>query len=149
VCRCCAVRLLLVELIINASHCRLNDIAQTAPMHAWNAAGSPINLCHEEQQSPSSLPRPLPRQSQPTLQEHAKKRHLCPGAGKYQCSERFTTSGHAQRHLKKHTGQKTHFCRSCKQSFARADNLRQHQQTDRHHRSHQSQHVPLAHRTVQ
>jgi hypothetical protein len=119
-------------------------------MYARNAAGSKINLLHESAKShmnPESsrtprelqtpvylaLLRSLPRRNHSTLQ-HAKKRYSCPQAKTYDCDDKFTTSGHARRHLRRHTGQKTHLCSSCDMRFTRADNLRQHQQSDRHRR---------------
>ncbi|KAI5275754.1 hypothetical protein E4T47_01273 [Aureobasidium subglaciale] len=59
-----------------------------------------------------------------------KKNHYpCPLAKHYNCSDFFTTSGHAARHAKKHTGKKDAFCPECNKAFTRKDNMEQHRRT--------------------
>jgi uncharacterized Zn finger protein (UPF0148 family) len=50
------------------------------------------------------------------------------------CSDFFTTSGHAARHAKKHTGKKDAFCPECNKAFTRKDNMEQHRRTHQHGR---------------
>jgi hypothetical protein len=58
-----------------------------------------------------------------------KNNYPCPMAKEYDCRSYFTTSGHARRHAKKHTGEKSQICPECKKSFARKDNMDQHRKT--------------------
>lgn len=50
-------------------------------------------------------------------------------AKQYNCNDFFTTSGHAARHAKKHTGKKDAFCPECNKAFTRKDNMEQHRRT--------------------
>lgn len=45
------------------------------------------------------------------------------------CTDLFTTSGHAARHGKKHSGEKNVVCPVCNKAFTRKDNMKQHQRT--------------------
>jgi len=67
----------------------------------------------------------------PTTQQPTKKKNQypCPVAKSYDCNEFFTTSGHAARHAKKHTGKKDAICPECKKAFTRKDNMEQHRRT--------------------
>jgi hypothetical protein len=58
-----------------------------------------------------------------------KKRHPCGLAAKTGCDKMFTTSGHAARHAKVHTGEKETPCPECGKHFARVDNMKQHLKT--------------------
>ncbi|KAK6443220.1 hypothetical protein LTR95_000044 [Oleoguttula sp. CCFEE 5521] len=58
-----------------------------------------------------------------------KNQYPCPMAKAYNCSDYFTTSGHAARHAKKHTGKKDAFCPECNKAFTRKDNMEQHRRT--------------------
>lgn len=59
-----------------------------------------------------------------------KKNHYpCPMAKQFGCTDLFTTSGHAARHAKKHTGKKDAFCPECNKAFTRKDNMEQHRRT--------------------
>lgn len=59
-----------------------------------------------------------------------KKNHYpCPVSKQYACNEFFTTSGHAARHAKKHTGKKDAICPECGKAFTRKDNMEQHRRT--------------------
>ncbi|KAL9080044.1 MAG: hypothetical protein Q9157_001128 [Trypethelium eluteriae] len=55
-------------------------------------------------------------------------------AKQYGCTDFFTTSGHAARHAKKHTGKKDAFCPECNKAFTRKDNMEQHRRTHQHGR---------------
>ena len=50
-------------------------------------------------------------------------------AKQFGCTDFFTTSGHAARHAKKHTGKKDAFCPECNKAFTRKDNMEQHRRT--------------------
>ena len=56
-------------------------------------------------------------------------RYPCPHAQRSGCTDTFTTSGHAARHGKKHTGEKNVFCPVCNKAFTRKDNMKQHERT--------------------
>ncbi|MCJ1235691.1 hypothetical protein MMC14_003662 [Varicellaria rhodocarpa] len=58
-----------------------------------------------------------------------KKKYPCPHAKAYSCTDTFTTSGHAARHGKKHTGEKNILCPTCNKAFTRKDNMKQHERT--------------------
>lgn len=58
-----------------------------------------------------------------------KNSYPCPVSKQYNCSEHFTTSGHAARHAKKHTGKKDAICPECNKAFTRKDNMEQHRRT--------------------
>lgn len=58
-----------------------------------------------------------------------KNSYPCPVAKQYNCTDHFTTSGHAARHAKKHTGKKDAFCPECNKAFTRKDNMEQHRRT--------------------
>lgn len=58
-----------------------------------------------------------------------KNKYPCPYAQAHSCSATFTTSGHAARHGKKHTGEKGVHCPVCNKAFTRKDNMKQHERT--------------------
>ncbi|GAB7348507.1 hypothetical protein MBLNU459_g6909t1 [Dothideomycetes sp. NU459] len=58
-----------------------------------------------------------------------KNQYPCPLAKQIGCTDFFTTSGHAARHAKKHTGKKDAFCPECNKAFTRKDNMEQHRRT--------------------
>lgn len=60
-----------------------------------------------------------------------KNKYPCPYAASHSCSATFTTSGHAARHGKKHTGEKSVHCPICNKAFTRKDNMKQHIRTHR------------------
>ncbi|KAF7159581.1 hypothetical protein CNMCM6106_006897 [Aspergillus hiratsukae] len=62
-----------------------------------------------------------------------KNKYPCPFAASHGCSATFTTSGHAARHGKKHTGEKSVHCPICDKAFTRKDNMKQHIRTHRTH----------------
>jgi hypothetical protein len=64
-----------------------------------------------------------------------KNQYPCPLAKEYGCSHFFTTSGHAARHAKKHTGKKDAFCPECNKAFTRKDNMEQHRRTHQNGRN--------------
>ncbi|KAK2767772.1 hypothetical protein FQN54_003931 [Arachnomyces sp. PD_36] len=60
-----------------------------------------------------------------------KHKYPCPFAATHACQATFTTSGHAARHGKKHTGEKSVHCPVCNKAFTRKDNMKQHRRTHR------------------
>ncbi|KAF7719356.1 Nutrient and stress factor 1 [Penicillium ucsense] len=60
-----------------------------------------------------------------------KSKYPCPYARSHGCIATFTTSGHAARHGKKHTGEKSVHCPICSKAFTRKDNMKQHIRTHR------------------
>jgi hypothetical protein len=62
-------------------------------------------------------------------QQPKKNQYPCPMAKQVGCTDFFTTSGHAARHAKKHTGKKDAFCPECNKAFTRKDNMEQHRRT--------------------
>jgi len=64
-----------------------------------------------------------------TSSKATKKKYPCPHAARYGCPDTFTTSGHAARHGKKHTGEKNIHCPTCNKAFTRKDNMKQHERT--------------------
>ncbi|OAP60722.1 hypothetical protein AYL99_05724 [Fonsecaea erecta] len=58
-----------------------------------------------------------------------KNKYPCPFAQSHNCQATFTTSGHAARHGKKHTGEKGVHCPVCNKAFTRKDNMKQHERT--------------------
>lgn len=62
-----------------------------------------------------------------------KNKYPCPYTASHGCTATFTTSGHAARHGKKHTGEKSVHCPICNKAFTRKDNMKQHIRTHRTH----------------
>ena len=83
--------------------------------------------------SVNSSTQESPRQSNvstlPTRPAVRKNTYPCPLAEAFSCSDRFTTSGHAARHARTHTGKKDAFCPECNRAFIRRDNMEQHRRT--------------------
>ncbi|OCK85928.1 hypothetical protein K432DRAFT_388178 [Lepidopterella palustris CBS 459.81] len=76
--------------------------------------------------------RPQPTENRtmsPANPRSKKNSYPCPMAKQYNCTDYFTTSGHAARHAKKHTGKKDAFCPECNKAFTRKDNMEQHRRT--------------------
>jgi hypothetical protein len=104
------------------------------------------NMYPPMQHIPSALPYPgqqahpvfYPQQSAAEHPQSAqaqqngrpkKNQYPCPMAKQYNCPDFFTTSGHAARHAKKHTGKKDAVCPECMKAFTRKDNMEQHRRT--------------------
>lgn len=105
------------------------SIAHTSgPLPYPPANGPPVayyqpQVGAEESTPPSTNPR------------SKKNSYPCPVAKQYNCNDYFTTSGHAARHAKKHTGKKDAFCPECNKAFTRKDNMEQHRRTHQSGRS--------------
>jgi len=85
----------------------------------------------------ASVPPPPPPAApiEPAFKVPKKNHYPCPVSKQYDCSEHFTTSGHAARHAKKHTGKKDAICPECNKAFTRKDNMEQHRRTHSNFRS--------------
>ncbi|KIW13077.1 hypothetical protein PV08_08264 [Exophiala spinifera] len=80
----------------------------------------------------SAPPSSTPSATSPTTTGSAppkKNKYPCPYAQSHHCQSTFTTSGHAARHGKKHTGEKGVHCPICNKAFTRKDNMKQHERT--------------------
>jgi hypothetical protein len=83
----------------------------------------------QPQQHHVSEPLATPTAPSPANGRKGKNSYPCPMAKQYSCTDHFTTSGHAARHAKKHTGKKDAHCPDCGKSFTRKDNMEQHRRT--------------------
>jgi hypothetical protein len=70
-----------------------------------------------------------PSSNSPSNTAGKKNKYPCPYATSHNCHATFTTSGHAARHGKKHTGEKGVHCPICNKAFTRKDNMKQHERT--------------------
>ncbi|MCJ1252441.1 hypothetical protein MMC24_000247 [Lignoscripta atroalba] len=99
------------------------------------AASEPVPPLSPQAPLRTSIPAPSTSTSQnaPTTSNNtpksSKKKYPCPHAQRYSCTDTFTTSGHAARHGKKHTGEKNILCPTCNKAFTRKDNMKQHERT--------------------
>jgi hypothetical protein len=98
-----------------------------------NYPGLPISPADAQQMpTPSSSSKSnshLPASTPPTSAPAKKNKYPCPYASSHHCTATFTTSGHAARHGKKHTGEKGVHCPVCDKAFTRKDNMKQHERT--------------------
>jgi uncharacterized Zn-finger protein len=71
---------------------------------------------------------PYPNQATP---DRGSKRYPCRFRDSQLCEKTFTTSGHASRHSKIHTAERSVHCtfQGCQKRFTRADNMKQHLET--------------------
>ncbi|KAK7511414.1 uncharacterized protein IWZ02DRAFT_369255 [Phyllosticta citriasiana] len=86
---------------------------------------------HVFMRPPGTERQPMP----PTNPKTKKNQYPCPLAKTFGCNDYFTTSGHAARHAKKHTGKKDAVCPDCKKAFTRKDNMEQHRRTHQNGRN--------------
>lgn len=98
-------------------------------------APQPQQLQQQPQPNNSNSPASEPsRVSTVSAQSNSKtqpkkNQYPCPMAKQVGCTDFFTTSGHAARHAKKHTGKKDALCPECNKAFTRKDNMEQHRRT--------------------
>ncbi|KAL9123783.1 MAG: hypothetical protein Q9217_006821 [Psora testacea] len=97
-----------------------NHVNSMQPPQKANSSTAPIKP------SPNSSTPAKASAAPPTP---AKKKYPCPHAQTFNCADTFTTSGHAARHGKKHTGEKNVHCPTCGKAFTRKDNMKQHERT--------------------
>ena len=112
-------------------------LSSTQSSYQSATSGVAPSLVESSTSSLSTLPLPDEQQPQ-TLQKPStgkKNSYPCPLAKQLGCTDLFTTSGHAARHAKKHTGRKDALCPECNKAFTRKDNMEQHRRTHRAGRS--------------
>ena len=106
-----------------------------APSLNTNPPSLPLDPSHSSTQSstsPTTATSPShtsTTSTSPPAQPGPKKKYPCPHAAAFACTDTFTTSGHAARHGKKHTGEKNVHCPTCGKAFTRKDNMKQHERT--------------------
>ena len=105
--------------------------AYPLPGSASLTAQPPVPLYPAHQHPAGAQQQQLPAPKQPGK----KNQYPCPLAKEFSCSHFFTTSGHAARHAKKHTGKKDAFCPECNKAFTRKDNMEQHRRTHQNGRN--------------
>ncbi|EME50223.1 hypothetical protein DOTSEDRAFT_68933 [Dothistroma septosporum NZE10] len=105
--------------------------AQMVPQQSLAQQSPPQNAVYRGSNSPSSEPSRVSTVSQQSNNKNQPKKNQypCPMAKQVGCTDFFTTSGHAARHAKKHTGKKDAFCPECNKAFTRKDNMEQHRRT--------------------
>lgn len=105
---------------------------QLPPQHV-----APPQSVYRSSTSPSSEPSRVSTVSATSNAKSQSKKNSypCPMAKQYGCTDFFTTSGHAARHAKKHTGKKDAFCPECNKAFTRKDNMEQHRRTHQNGRT--------------
>ncbi|MCJ1373223.1 hypothetical protein MMC20_004451 [Loxospora ochrophaea] len=86
------------------------------------------NMVGVERTSPAA-------KSSTNASKSTKKKYPCPYRERDGCTDTFTTSGHAARHGKKHTGEKNILCPTCHKAFTRKDNMKQHERTHKNGQS--------------
>ena len=101
--------------------------APPIPTSAPTSATSPTSPTSASAGPPSGS-------SSSSASKPARKKYPCPHAARFHCPDTFTTSGHAARHGKKHTGEKNILCPTCHKAFTRKDNMKQHERTHRQNR---------------
>ncbi|CRG85131.1 hypothetical protein PISL3812_02259 [Talaromyces islandicus] len=88
---------------------------------------SPLPTVHSREPSFGSNDGLTSPANPPETEKKPKKnKYACPYAASHSCTATFTTSGHAARHGKKHTGEKSVHCPICNKAFTRKDNMKQH-----------------------
>lgn len=109
----------------------LAQVAHQQPM--------PLPPQQQQQQQPQQQQSPTAASANGTgasaKQPGKKNQYPCPLAKEYSCNNFFTTSGHAARHAKKHTGKKDAYCPECNKAFTRKDNMEQHRRTHQNGRN--------------
>lgn len=132
-------------------HCRPNGVqplfspvssTDHAGLDTFNLSSASIKTLHHQSQSRQlsgrgldaasalscTLPgiNPFDQQNTTKIQmDEPEKNHKCPYTKNYGCSATFTTSSHAARHGRKHTGRKPAQCPVCSSAFSRKDNMKQ------------------------
>jgi hypothetical protein len=97
------------------------DIPGALPYHPAHAA---MHFPQQQAMDGAAAPSAAQANGRPK-----KNQYPCPMAKAIGCKDYFTTSGHAARHAKKHTGKKDAICPECNKAFTRKDNMEQHRRT--------------------
>jgi hypothetical protein len=126
-----------------APHKDMNSVYAQLP-----SASGPLAYHHPPPAQLGYFPQPPPLEQQQQQQQQPdaaasttsngrpkKNSYPCPMAKAYNCGDFFTTSGHAARHAKKHTGKKDACCPECNKTFTRKDNMEQHRRTHQNGRN--------------
>lgn len=101
-----------------------------APPHAEIAQlPTPVSSTSNSTSNSISQPPVASKTSPQNAAAPKKNKYPCPYAQSHNCTATFTTSGHAARHGKKHTGEKGVHCPICNKAFTRKDNMKQHERT--------------------
>ena len=101
----------------------------------YNNAALAVNSSPSSHTTPAVTPSTsAPANSTTSTAKTLKKKYPCPHASRFSCPDTFTTSGHAARHGKKHTGEKNIRCPTCNKAFTRKDNMKQHERTHKNGR---------------
>lgn len=103
------------------------QMAQQPPMQQPQAPPQVFRQSTSPSSEPSRVSNASAQSNSKTPQK--KNQYPCPMAKQVGCNDFFTTSGHAARHAKKHTGKKDAFCPECNKAFTRKDNMEQHRRT--------------------
>jgi len=124
------------------NHTRLEELAagvaltsmRTQP--ACTARPLPPTFSGSPYMAPHSPPPSSRRSASPRAPRDVNGNRLypCPLASTYRCEQHFSTSGHARRHSRIHTGERGAECPECGQRFSRQDNMQQHRRTHRNGR---------------
>lgn len=119
------------ELLMDSVYPSLGPPLQTHFQYPLPESSTPISPQSTLQTPVAATPTSVPSAtaSNTNGSKIGKKKYPCPHAVRYSCTDTFTTSGHAARHGKKHTGEKNIFCPTCNKAFTRKDNMKQHERT--------------------
>ena len=119
------------ELLMEDVYPSLVPSLQTQFQYPVPESSTPISPQSTLQTPVAATPSSIQSASAPNTNgsKIGKKKYPCPHAVRYSCTDTFTTSGHAARHGKKHTGEKNIFCPTCNKAFTRKDNMKQHERT--------------------
>ena len=110
----------------------LHQFPILSPPTQADQSGLPTPVSSHSTSTTTSVPPPAAASNpSPTSNAPApkKNKYPCPYAQSHNCLATFTTSGHAARHGKKHTGEKGVHCPICNKAFTRKDNMKQHERT--------------------
>ncbi|KAI3400331.1 hypothetical protein diail_3712 [Diaporthe ilicicola] len=105
-----------------------NDFAHQAPSPSSLDQDHSMDLDEEDEPVESTSPGKKGSKGKTCT---SPKRYPCKFRETYSCYKTFTTSGHASRHAKIHTAEKTVPCSwpGCNRRFTRSDNMKQHLET--------------------
>lgn len=105
-----------------------NDFKHQAPSPLSLEQDHDMNLDEEDESIESTSPGKKGSKGKICA---SPKRYPCKFRETYSCYKTFTTSGHASRHAKIHTAEKTVPCSwpGCNRRFTRSDNMKQHLET--------------------
>lgn len=105
-----------------------NDFKHQAPSPLSLEQDHGMDLDEEDDSAESTSPGKKGPKSKTCT---SPKRYPCKFRETYSCYKTFTTSGHASRHAKIHTAEKTVPCSwpGCNRRFTRSDNMKQHLET--------------------